>query len=149
MDKAQTRHINWKLAKCKVRRCLGRVYTSNFEEYTALGRVYTVHNSNFECSDLRLLSHIIRGPKSHTDLRTVNGREYETYRETCKALNFLKNDNHRNNTLEEAILFKNPHQIREFFAILFSTCGLSNSKDLWIKYRNDMSENICINLYAW
>ncbi|GBM08936.1 hypothetical protein AVEN_57476-1 [Araneus ventricosus] len=49
----------------------------------ALGRVYTLHSRNTDCYYLRLLLHKIKGPTSFKDLRTVNGIEYETYRETC------------------------------------------------------------------
>jgi len=46
----------------------------------ALGRVYTVHPSNLECFYLRMLLHVVRGPTSFTDLKTVNGVMCETSR---------------------------------------------------------------------
>ncbi|GBM84228.1 hypothetical protein AVEN_94428-1 [Araneus ventricosus] len=38
----------------------------------ALGRVYTVHPSNSECFHLRLLLHVVLGPTSFSDLKTIN-----------------------------------------------------------------------------
>ena len=47
----------------------------------ALGRVYTVHPNSSECFHLRLLLHEVRGPTSFDDLRTVDGRVCETFKE--------------------------------------------------------------------
>lgn len=51
----------------------------------ALGRVYTVHLTNFECFCLRMLLHHVRGPISFTELKIVNGQECQTYREACEV----------------------------------------------------------------
>jgi hypothetical protein len=60
----------------------------------ALGHVYTVHPSNSECFYLHMLLHVVRGPTSFTDLKTVNGVVCETYRETCDRLGLLESDAH-------------------------------------------------------
>ncbi|GFT89088.1 ATP-dependent DNA helicase [Trichonephila clavipes] len=108
----------------------------------AHGRIYTVHVSNFECYCLRMLLNVIQGPTNFLDLKTVDGQEFETFRQVCKKLGLLEDDNHWDATMEEAVLSRSPSQIRELFAILICTCGLSNPFQLWDKYKVALSEDI-------
>ncbi|XP_063907387.1 uncharacterized protein LOC135125669 [Zophobas morio] len=108
----------------------------------ALGRIYTVHPNNDECYYLRLLLVNVRGPISFKQLRTVNGQLCATYREACQLLHLLENDSHWDDTLKDSVISSSPHQIRTLFAIIISTCFPSNPKDLWVKYRDDMSEGV-------
>ncbi|GFV33810.1 ATP-dependent DNA helicase, partial [Trichonephila clavipes] len=108
----------------------------------ALGRIYTVHVSNFECYCLRMLLNVIQGPTNFLDLKTVDGQEFETFRQVCEKLGLLEDDNHWDATMEEAVLCRSPSQIRELFAILICTCGLSNPLQLWDKYKVALSEDI-------
>ena len=108
----------------------------------ALGRVYTVHPSNSECFYLRMLLHVLRGPTSFADLKTINGVVCETYREACDRLGLLESDAHWDSSLAEAAASQLPHRIRHLFAILLTTCAVSNSLQLWEKYQKDMSEDI-------
>ncbi|GFW42045.1 ATP-dependent DNA helicase [Trichonephila clavipes] len=108
----------------------------------ALGRIYTVHVSNFECYCLRMLLNAIQGPTNFSDLKTVDGQEFETFCQACEKLGLLEVDNHWDATMEEAVLCRSPSQIRELFAILICTCGLSNPLQLWDKYKVALSEDI-------
>lgn len=108
----------------------------------ALGRIYTVHPKNDECFYLRLLLVNVRGPTSFESLRTVNGIVCPTFRAACQELNLLENDTHWDTTIAEAIISASPSQIRTLFAIIISTCFPSNPRDLWNKYKDNMSEDI-------
>ncbi|GFV84817.1 uncharacterized protein TNCV_4297991 [Trichonephila clavipes] len=108
----------------------------------ALGRIYTVHVSNFECYCLRMLLTIIQGPTNLLNLKTVDCQELETFSHSCEKLGLLKGDNHSDTTIEEAVLCRSHSQIRELFAILLCTCGLSNPLQLWDKYKVAFSEDI-------
>lgn len=108
----------------------------------ALGRVYTVHPNNAECYYLRMLLVNVKGPTSFTNLRTVNGDVCQTYREACQQLHLLENDQHWEITLTEASVSCHPRQIRTLFAIILTTCSPSNPKDLWEKFKEDLSEDI-------
>ncbi|XP_044594412.1 uncharacterized protein LOC123271894 [Cotesia glomerata] len=109
---------------------------------SALGRVYTVHPNNFECYCLRMLLHHIRGPTSFESLRTVNGQVYETYQAACAALKLLENDNHWDQTLEEAVVFNMPFHLRNLFVIILGFCHVAEPIQLWLKYRDAMAEDI-------
>lgn len=107
-----------------------------------IGRVYTVHPKNAECFYLRLLLHTIRGPTCFEDLRTVNGYICDTYREACQRLGLLENDNHWDLAINEAVQTATACQIHELFAIILTTCNPSNPNQLWLKYREYMSDDI-------
>lgn len=84
----------------------------------------------------------VRGPTSFEQLRTVNGHLCATYREACELWYLLENDSHWDDTLKDSVISVSPNPIRTLFAIIISTCFPSNPKDLWIKYRDDISEDI-------
>lgn len=116
-------------------------YNGVFQDNT-IGRVYTVHPKNAECFFLRLLLHQIRGPTCFEDVKTVDNYICETYREACQRLGLLENDNHWDFALQEAVQTATAEQIRDLFAIIFTTCNPSNPKRLWFKFRDSMSDDI-------
>lgn len=108
----------------------------------ALGRVYTIHPNNTECYHLRLLLHEVQGPTSFTDLKTVNGVLHPTFQSACKALGLLEDDKHWDTTLEEAALCDSPFKLRELFTVMLVFCQLSDPMSLWMKYKDNLSEDI-------
>ncbi|GFW47946.1 hypothetical protein TNCV_2401331 [Trichonephila clavipes] len=114
----------------------------------ALGRVYTVHVTNLECFCLRILLHHIRRPTNFTELEIVNSQECQTYREACEARRLLENDNHCDETMEEAVQCRSPDKIRELYATLLSSCGFSNPQTLWDKYKEYMVRRYFISTVA-
>lgn len=112
------------------------------KECFAVGRLYTVHIGNFECFCLRLLLLKQTGPTSYNDLKVVNGRQYESFSEACEALGLLENNEHWKETMNEAVMTRTPHKIRQLFAILLTFCEITNPKDLWEAFKEPMSEDI-------
>ncbi|XP_037822309.1 uncharacterized protein LOC119610956 [Lucilia sericata] len=107
-----------------------------------LGRVFTIHPNNTECFYLRLLLHVVKGPTSFVDLKTVNGVEHPTFHSACLALGLLEDDKHWENALEEAGLCDYPSKLRDLFAIMLVNCQLSNAASLWDKHKDNLSENL-------
>ncbi|CAF4976546.1 unnamed protein product [Rotaria sp. Silwood1] len=114
----------------------------NVRETDALGRVYTVHPNNFECFFLRLLLHTVRGPTSFETLRTVNGRICATFREACQLHGLLEDDQQWDATMSEAAAAQSPARLRNLFALILTTCGPSNPKQLWESYKESLTEDI-------
>ncbi|GFU93609.1 ATP-dependent DNA helicase [Trichonephila clavipes] len=79
---------------------------------------------------------------THVNGWPADGQEFETFRQVCEKLGLLEDDNHCDATMKEAVLCRSPSQIRELFAILICTCGLSNPLQLWDKYKVALSEDI-------
>ena len=107
----------------------------------AIGRVYTVHPNNRECYHLRLLLHVVRGPTSFQDLKTVDGDVCATYKEACQRRGLLESDAHWDQALAEAALTRMPKHIRDMFAIMLHTCSLSEPLALWQTHKESMSED--------
>ena len=82
---------------------------------------------------------MFRGPTSFESLRTVNGIVCTTFRAACQELNLLESDNHWGTTMAEGTISASPSQIRTLFAIIVATCFPSNPRDMWNKYKDDMS----------
>ena len=57
-----------------------------------------------ECYCIRLLLTRVREATNFLALKTVNGYEKATFREACIVLGLLEDNNHWNNTLEDAVL---------------------------------------------
>ena len=108
---------------------------------SALGRVYAVHPRNAECYYLRLLLHVVRGPTSFADLKTVNGVLLPTYREACKELGLLEHDDHWHRALQEAATTDRPYKIRDMFAIMLHMCQISDPLALWNAHKQSMAED--------
>ena len=113
----------------------------------ALGRVYTVHpTSNAECFFLRMLLHVIKGPTSFTDLKTVEDQVCETFREACQRRGLLENDQHWEMAMAEASAVQSPSRLRHLFCILLTACAISNPLLLWEKFKENLSEDILLQL---
>ena len=110
----------------------------------SLGRVYTVYFNNFECFYLRLLLHHVKGPHSFESLKTINGIIYPTYKEACRILGLLIDDKHYELALSEAATVHSAPKLRNLFAILLSSCGLSDPIRLWELNKEHFSKDILI-----
>ncbi len=106
-----------------------------------LGRVYTVHPSQQECFFLRLLLHDVKGPTAFQDLKTVDGQVCATFREACFRRGLLEDDAQWEATMAEAVVSQSPRRLRDLFAVLLHTCGLTQPKQLWEEFREDLSED--------
>ena len=113
----------------------------NVRKESCIGRVYTVHVSSSERYYLRLLLHYIQGPTSFDDLRTINGILFPSFQAACNALGLLENDSCWEETLQEAAVGNSPKKLRDLFCTLIVFCNVSNPQDLWIKFRDNLSED--------
>ena len=95
---------------------------------TTIGRLYTVHPNQHECFLLRLLFGNVPGLTSFEYLRTVDGTIHVTYRSACQALNFLENDQHWDNCINDACETSTPSQIRTYlYSYFWQESGVSTS----------------------
>ncbi|XP_022041031.1 uncharacterized protein LOC110943602 [Helianthus annuus] len=57
-----------------------------------IGRIHSVSPYTGEAYYLRILLFKVKGPTSFDDIKTVNGRVYDTFRDACYALGWLDDD---------------------------------------------------------
>ncbi|EEY60735.1 helitron helicase-like protein [Phytophthora infestans T30-4] len=113
-----------------------------YKKYVAsLGRLVHVSPQDPERFYLRLLLCNRRSPKSFADLRTVDGTEHPTYQQAALALGYLENDDEWIHCLREAAEVKMPYQLRQLFGIILVYSMPGNAKDLWDRFKKDMSED--------
>ena len=138
------RYYTWQPNKSWKRRLIGSDVDGHpgMKSSDALGRVYTVHPNNYECFYLRLLLHVVNGPSSFEDLRTVDGQVCATYQEACLKRGLLEDDKQWDHTMEEAAVSRSPAMLRSLFAIIISCCHPSDPKQLWENHKMSLSEDI-------
>ena len=112
---------------------------SNVLASVTIVRIYTVHPNNNKCYYLRLLLVNVCGLTLFQQLRKVNGHLCAIYREACQLLH--KNDSHWDNMLKDSIS-SSPHEMCTLFVIIKSTGFSFNLEDFWMKYKDDMFENV-------
>jgi hypothetical protein len=71
----------------------------------SIGRLYYAHPSSGERYYLRMLLNVVKGCTSFEDIRTVNGIEYPTFKEACRALGFLDDDKEWIDCINEAAIW--------------------------------------------
>ncbi|PLW53762.1 hypothetical protein PCANC_04447 [Puccinia coronata f. sp. avenae] len=92
-----------------------------------------------------LLGHRV-GVKSFVDLRTVDGVEFETFREAADDLGLLVNDKQHDLALEEAALFKTGYELRLLFAIILVHSPPAAPPVLLHKHFKNLSDDINFKL---
>ncbi|KAL3361944.1 hypothetical protein AABB24_014672 [Solanum stoloniferum] len=106
-----------------------------------IGRVVTCHPTEEERYYLRLLLMNVRGPKSYEDLRTVNGVQYNSFREAAEKRELLLCDNNLVECMTEAANYQMPSSLRQLFAMLLIYCNPTNPRELWERFESPMSED--------
>ncbi|GFR28668.1 uncharacterized protein TNCT_598481 [Trichonephila clavata] len=86
------RYFTWNVSLKEWKRRLQRTPVDGWLglKADALGRIYTMHVSNFECYCLRMLLNVIQGPINFVNLKTVGGQVLEDFRQACEKLGLLK-----------------------------------------------------------
>jgi hypothetical protein len=78
--------------------------------------MYYAHPTSGERNYLRMLLNCVKSATSYKHLRTVDGREHDTFKDACIAMGLLANDYEWDQTLEEADVWASGRQLRDMFA---------------------------------
>jgi len=99
---------------------------------------------------LRTLLTVKAGATSYSDLRTVNGIQYDTFKEACKALGLLENDYKWRLCLMEVAEMQLGYTLRMLFATILFHCNLTAPTLPWNQFRHKICDDLLhklINLY--
>ncbi|KYN18615.1 hypothetical protein ALC57_09070, partial [Trachymyrmex cornetzi] len=109
--------------------------------YNCIGRMYSVSPTQTELFYLRLLLLTIRGTTSFNDLRTVNGEICQSFSAACLALGFIEDDEEWKRTMNEAVGWMMPRQLRRLFVRILLHCQPLHPEELWENFKVTMSED--------
>ncbi|XP_035835819.1 uncharacterized protein LOC110888316 [Helianthus annuus] len=112
----------WKLDK--------RIWVPRIKGKT-IGRIHSVSPSTGEAYYLRILLNKVKGPTSFDDIKTVNGRVYDTFRDACYALGLLDDDSEYIEAIKEANISGSAAYIRNLFATMLLSSTLSRPEVVW------------------
>ncbi|XP_074323707.1 uncharacterized protein LOC141660617 [Apium graveolens] len=107
-----------------------------------VGRLAEVHATTGELLYLRILLLRCKCALSFSQLRTIDGTTYDTFKETCGALGLLNNDKQWHDALEENALSAMPIQIRAMFVNILAYCSVSDPLALWEKHWPTLSNDV-------
>ncbi|XP_074356501.1 uncharacterized protein LOC141696230 [Apium graveolens] len=96
-----------------------------------IGRMLYTHHSDGEIWYLRLLLSNACGATSFDSLKTVNGVRYTTFKDACKSLGLLGDDNEWHSLLKECSVGGFLEQIRQLFLHIIINCEVFDLKILW------------------
>lgn len=116
------------------------------ERGNVVGRLSDVHTSAGETFFLRMILMQRKGATSYRDLRTVNGKVYNTFKEACDALGLLKDDKQWHVALSENAVSAMPKQLRELFVHILTNNSVADPLRLWQNHCHSMSEDILLNI---
>ena len=85
---------------------------------------------------------VSKGKVSFTDLRTVDGVEYDNFQAVCRALGMLHDDNEWHTALEEASLTGMPTQCRLLFIIILLYCSPQNGLQLFERWHLTWTDDL-------
>lgn len=112
------------------------------ERGLALGRLTDIHASAGEIFYLRMMLMHSKGATSYSDLRTVNGIVYSTFKEACDAFDILKDDRQWHVNMLENVAHAMPCQLRHHFVHILSNNQIADPRKLWQEHWSSMSEDI-------
>lgn len=109
-----------------------------------VGRLSEVHATAGELLYLRMLLMRQKGATCFKDLRIFEGKEHDTFKDTCSAMGLLQNDNQWHDALAENSQTHLPNQLREMFVNILAYCSVSDPLKLWTNHWKVMSEDVLI-----
>ncbi|KAH7698989.1 hypothetical protein AAVH_33912, partial [Aphelenchoides avenae] len=109
--------------------------------WKVVSRLASASPRNIERFHLRLLLLHVKGAVSYEDLRTVDGVVCQTFVQACVLRGITTDDSEWDRTLEEAVIWQFPRQLRELFALILVHCLPKEPGILWEKYQDHLAED--------
>ena len=118
-----------------------RCWTLRKGQTDQIGRLVVIHPNCGESFYLRLLLKHVRGPRSFSELRKVDGVVHDSFRDACIALDLCDSDKQWEACLNEAVQISHPRFIRDLFCHILLVCMPTKPEDLYTKFKDPMSED--------
>ncbi|XP_019180459.1 PREDICTED: uncharacterized protein LOC109175614 [Ipomoea nil] len=112
----------------------------------SIGRIFYVPPATGEIFYLRCLLNKIRGPKSYEDIRTVNGVQYDSFRDACYARCLVDDDNEYVDAIDEASHWASADQLRRLFVTLLMSSCMGKPEIVWHAVWQHLSDDAQFNV---
>ena len=91
---------------------------------------------------MRLLLNYVKGAKCFSDIRTINGKVYNSYKDACDSLGLLFDDAEYISGIIEVSQWQTAKLLRHMFAMLLLSKSMSKPEHLWEQTWKLMSDDI-------
>ncbi|XP_019197682.1 PREDICTED: uncharacterized protein LOC109191476 [Ipomoea nil] len=88
----------------------------------------------------------LRGPKSYEDIRTVNGVQYDSFRDACYARGLVDDDNEYVDAIDEASHWASAEQLRRLFVTLLMSSCMGKPEIVWHAVWQHLSDDAQFNI---
>ena len=119
----------------------GRVWKPRQRGAPAIGRIYYSNPTAGERYYLRLLLTVVKGSTSYEDVRTIDRREYPTFKDACVVIGLLQNDNHWIESFEEAFTYQSGKVLRIALAGALVSGEMQDPRAIWTKYAEQFCDD--------
>jgi len=89
-----------------------------------------------------MLLNYVKGATSYEHLRTMDGREHDTFKDACIAMGLFTNNNEWDQALEEATVWASGRQLHDMFASMLMFCEVTNPRQLWDAHWEFLNDDI-------
>jgi hypothetical protein len=89
-----------------------------------------------------MLLHIVRGPTSLSEIRTIGGHEYPTFQLACQSLGLIVDDQEWSHAMHDASQWATPYQLRQLFVTILLFCEVADPLKLFTDHSSHMNEDI-------
>ena len=111
-----------------------------------IGRMIYVSPTAGERFYLRTLLTVVKGSKSWEDLKSFNGKLYDSFHAACLARGLLENDDEWRQCLQEASLTHVGRQLRQLFSLILRHCNPAQPDILWKDFKTDICDDLLRHL---
>jgi hypothetical protein len=108
---------------------------------STVGRMFMAGPRQGERFYLRMLLHIVKGPISYEYIRTHDGYECSTFKESCFLRGLLEDGREWFQTLREAAQIQGGAQLRKLFVVILRECNPQSPTELWWQFKESLSDD--------
>ncbi|XP_066391946.1 uncharacterized protein [Miscanthus floridulus] len=113
---------------------------------TKIGRAIYINPSCGELYYLRMLLNVAKGATSYTDLRTINGVLYPTFKDACQSMGLLGDDSEWREALREASMWGSSAQMRQLLVTIILFCSVCDTASLFNEFYEYFTDDILYSI---
>ncbi|XP_071695262.1 uncharacterized protein [Rutidosis leptorrhynchoides] len=118
-----------------------RKWTKRTSQKT-VGRIHFVHPKSGESYYLRILLNKVSGPTCFEDIRTVDGKVHDSFKEACYALGLLNDDKEYIASIKETHTWASEHYCRGLFVSLITSDSIACPDRVWKETCDLLSDDL-------